>query len=56
MGHALTSTCSGVKKISTDVNGPEQVIHPAMPGIAVLLGDELFIGRQHLPLITARLK
>ena len=37
-------------------NGPEQVIRPAMPGVVVLLGDELFIGRQHLPLITARLK
>jgi 2-hydroxychromene-2-carboxylate isomerase len=43
-------------KISPKVNGPEQVIRPAMPGVAVLLGDELFIGRQHLPLVTARLK
>lgn len=43
-------------QISTRKNGPEQVIRPAMPGIVVLWGDELFIGRQHLPLITARLK
>jgi 2-hydroxychromene-2-carboxylate isomerase len=43
-------------KISPKMNGPEQVIRPAMPGVVVLLGDELFIGRQHLPLITARLK
>ncbi len=43
-------------KISPTMNGPEQVIRPAMPGVVVLLGDELFIGRQHLPLITARLK
>jgi 2-hydroxychromene-2-carboxylate isomerase len=43
-------------KISLKMNGPEQVVRPAMPGVVVLLGDELFIGRQHLPLITARLK
>lgn len=43
-------------KISPKKDGPEQVIHPAMPGIVVLLDEELFIGRQHLPLITARLR
>lgn len=43
-------------QISPKKDGPEQVIRPAMPGIVVLWGDELFIGRQHLPLITARLK
>jgi 2-hydroxychromene-2-carboxylate isomerase len=42
--------------ISPKKNGPEQVVRPAMPGVVVMLGDELFIGRQHLPLITARLK
>jgi len=42
--------------ISPEMNGPEQVVRPAMPGIVVLLDDELFIGRQHMPLITARLK
>ena len=41
-------------QISPQKDGPEQVIRPAMPGIVVLWGDELFIGRQHLPLITAR--
>jgi len=43
-------------QIPVEKEGPEQVIRPAMPGIVVLWGDELFIGRQHLPLITARLK
>lgn len=42
-------------KIVVKKDGPEQVICPAMPGIVILWGDELFIGRQHLPLITARL-
>ena len=42
-------------EISPTKDGPEQVIHPAMPGIVILCDDELFIGRQHLPLITARL-
>lgn len=35
--------------------GPDQVAHAAMPGLVVLAGDELFIGRQHLPLLAARL-
>ncbi|MEH6637153.1 MAG: DsbA family protein, partial [Halioglobus sp.] len=39
-------------QISPKRDGPEQVIHPAMPGIVVLCDDELFIGRQHLPLIA----
>ena len=43
-------------QISPKKDGPEQVIRPAMPGIVVLWGNELFIGRQHLPLITARLQ
>lgn len=43
-------------QISPRKDGPEQVIRPAMPGIVVLWGEELFIGRQHLPLIAARLK
>ena len=43
-------------QISPKKDGPEQVIRPAMPGIVVLWDDELFIGRQHLPLITAWLK
>lgn len=43
-------------QITPKMEGPEQVVRPAMPGIVVLLDDELFIGRQHLPLITARLK
>jgi len=43
-------------QISAKRDGPEQVIHPAMPGVVVLFDDELFIGRQHLPLITTRLR
>lgn len=38
--------------VSLDDDGPSQVVHPAMPGIVVLLDDEIFIGRQHLPLIA----
>jgi hypothetical protein len=30
-------------------------MRPAMPGIAVLAGEEVFIGRAHLPLLAARL-
>jgi 2-hydroxychromene-2-carboxylate isomerase len=41
--------------ISLADDGPDQVVHPSMPGVVVLLGDELFIGRQHLPLLAARL-
>jgi 2-hydroxychromene-2-carboxylate isomerase len=41
--------------ISLADKGPDQIVRPAMPGIVVLLGDELFIGRQHLPLLAARL-
>jgi 2-hydroxychromene-2-carboxylate isomerase len=42
-------------QISAKKEGPEQVIRPATVGIVVLLDDELLIGRQHLPLIAARL-
>jgi 2-hydroxychromene-2-carboxylate isomerase len=35
--------------------GPDQLMRPAMPGIVVLAGEELFIGRAHLPLLAARL-
>ena len=35
--------------------GPDQVLRPAMPGLVMLLDEELFIGRQHLPLIEQRL-
>jgi hypothetical protein len=38
--------------LSLGDEGPEQVLRPAMPGIVVLLDDEIFIGRQHLPLIA----
>jgi 2-hydroxychromene-2-carboxylate isomerase len=41
--------------ISLADDGPDQVVHPSMPGVVVILGDELFIGRQHLPLLAARL-
>ncbi len=41
--------------IALSGSGPDQVVHTAMPGIAVLVGEELFIGRQHLPLLAARL-
>jgi len=34
---------------------PEQFARPALPGIAVLMDEELFIGRQHLPLLQLRL-
>ncbi len=36
-------------------NGPDSLMRPAMPGVVVLLDDELFIGRQHLPLLAQRL-
>ena len=42
--------------ISLADDGPDQLVHPPMPGVVVLLGDELFIGRQHLPLLAARLR
>jgi hypothetical protein len=42
--------------ISLADEGPDQLMHPSMPGVVVLLGDELFIGRQHLPLLAARLR
>ena len=35
--------------------GLDQLMRPAMPGIVVLAGEELFIGRAHLPLLAARL-
>ena len=41
--------------ISPSREGPEQLLRPPMPGMVVLWGDELFIGRQHLPLLAARL-
>jgi 2-hydroxychromene-2-carboxylate isomerase len=41
--------------ISLADDGPEQLMQPAMPGMIVLMDDELFIGRQHLPLLAARL-
>lgn len=37
-------------------SGPEPLLNRPMPGIAVQLDDELFIGRQHLPLLAARIK
>jgi len=42
-------------QISLKEVGPKRVTQPAMEGVVVLWGDELFIGRQHLPLIAARL-
>jgi hypothetical protein len=42
--------------ISLADDGPDQLVHPSMPGVVVLLGDELFIGRQHLPLLAERLR
>ena len=41
--------------ISISTEGPEQVLRPAMPGIVMLLDDEIFIGRQHLPLVAIKL-
>jgi 2-hydroxychromene-2-carboxylate isomerase len=43
-------------QISLQSDGPSQVVHPAMSGIAILWNDEILIGRQHLPLIKARLE
>ncbi|WOJ98088.1 DsbA family protein [Congregibacter brevis] len=40
-------------KLSPDV--PEKLLRPAMPGVNVLLDDEIFIGRQHLPLLAKKL-
>lgn len=34
---------------------PADALDPPMPGVAVMLDDELFIGRQHLPLLERRL-
>ncbi|EAQ97350.1 DsbA family protein [Congregibacter litoralis] len=41
--------------IPLEAECPEQVLRPAMPGVVVLLDDEIFIGRQHLPLIAKKL-
>ena len=41
--------------IELQSGGPEQIVRPALPGIAVMLDEEIFIGRQHLPLVEARL-
>lgn len=40
-------------QLSLDV--PEKLQRPAMPGVNVLLDDEIFIGRQHLPLLAKKL-
>ncbi|MDZ7826094.1 MAG: DsbA family protein [Gammaproteobacteria bacterium] len=37
-------------------DGPAEVVRPALPGIVILLGEERFIGRQHLPLLAARMR
>ena len=42
--------------INIETEGPSDVTHPAMPGIVVKLNEELFIGRQHLPLLRALLQ
>jgi hypothetical protein len=36
--------------------GPEKVLVPPMPGLAVLVDDALFLGRQHLPLLRRYLR
>jgi hypothetical protein len=46
------ATLLHANNITLSEEGPEQVVHPAMAGIVILLGDELFIGRQHLALIA----
>ncbi|WP_439107297.1 DsbA family protein [Congregibacter sp.] len=51
---AITDTLSSFD-IHLSSEGPEQVTEPAMPGIVMLLDDEIFIGRQHLPLVEAKL-
>jgi 2-hydroxychromene-2-carboxylate isomerase len=51
----LIAACLQQSRISLSDNGPDQVVRPAMPGIVVLLGEELFIGRQHLALLAAQL-
>ena len=38
--------------IRLETDGPKDITHPPMPGIVIKLDDELFIGRQHLPLIS----
>lgn len=35
--------------------GPEALLNPPAPGVQVMLDEEPFIGRQHLPLIAQRL-
>lgn len=46
----------GQQQIELQSAGPDLVRRPALPGIVVLLDNEIFIGRQHLPLIAARLQ
>lgn len=54
-GQAIAGLLEGEGIVLED-DGPEQLMRPAMSGIVVLLDDEPFIGRQHLPLIAARLR
>lgn len=46
------ATLLHANNITLSEEGPAQVVHPAMAGIVILLGEELFIGRQHLALIA----
>lgn len=41
--------------IALSVDPPGPLHAPPMPGMAVLLGEELFVGRHHLPMLAARL-
>lgn len=52
-----TAIVETLKRMNIELHsgGPEQIARPALPGIAVLMDEELFIGRQHLPLIRAKL-
>ena len=38
--------------IHLEDNGPDDIRQPPMPGIVIKLDEEIFIGRQHLPLIS----
>ncbi|MEP6390613.1 MAG: DsbA family protein [Halioglobus sp.] len=56
-GHYQSAIDETLKRMNIELqsDGPEQLARPALPGIAVMLDEELFIGRQHLPLTSARL-
>lgn len=43
------------RQITLADSGPSDVIHPALPGVVIKIDEDIFIGRQHLPLIATLL-